>query len=181
MTFNQNEIRVTAAAPYPAVEVSAPNAYYAKLITPFIASKNSEMTATNTYLYQHWYLNQHCRELSDLFRRVAQAEMHHLETLGLLIAKLGGNPQLRECKHPTCCDPTACSCAYWCGDMVDYKTDVKQILLSNIKDEKNAVKEYRELILKINDPLIKNIIKRIAADEEVHISIFTSLLSQCRQ
>lgn len=180
MTLRPNDIRVTANAPYPPVEVSAPNTLYAKLLTAPLASAGSEMTAVSTYLYQHWYLHTHCRDLSDLFRRISQVEMHHLETLGLLIAKLGGNPELRRCRHPNCCDPVSCSCAYWSGSMIDYKTDVKEILKSNIQAEKSAVREYKELVSKIRDPQITAVLKRIIMDEELHMSIFESLLKKCR-
>lgn len=180
MAFDPTNIRVTAQSPYPPIEVSAENSLYAKLLSHPIASKDSEMTAITTYLYQHWYLHKHCREISDLFRRIAQVEMHHLEMLGLLVGKLGGNPQLRRCMHPQKCTPSMCSCAYWNASMTNYETDVKQILCNNIKDEQGAIKEYRELISQISDPLICAVLKRIIMDEEVHISIFKSLLSQCR-
>lgn len=180
MAINPTNIRVTAQAPYPPIEVSAENSLYAKLLSRPLASKDSEMTAINTYIYQHWYLHMHCREMSDLFRRIAQVEMHHLEMLGLLIAKLSGNPQMRRCMHPQKCTPSMCSCAYWNASMTNYETDVKQILRDNIKDEERAVKGYQELISQISDTLICAVLKRIIMDEEVHISIFESLLSQCR-
>lgn len=180
MISHPNEMRVTAAGLYPPVEVSAPNSLYAKLLTGALASKESEMTAVTSYLYQHWYLSAHCREISELFRRIAQVEMHHLEMIGTLISKLGGNPQFRQCKHPKCCDPASCGCAYWNGAMIEYNTNVKQILTANISGEKQAVKEYKKLIEQIHDPCVQAVLKRIIEDEKLHISIFESLLTQCR-
>lgn len=180
MSINPTNVRVTAQAPYPPIEVSAENSLYAKLLSRPLASQESEMTAINTYIYQHWYLHTHCREISDLFRRIAQVEMHHLEMLGLLIAKLSGNPQMRRCMHPKRCTPSMCSCAYWNASMTNYETDLRQIICDNIKSEKGAIEEYRELISQISDPLICAVLKRIIMDEEVHISILKSLLSQCR-
>ncbi len=50
------------------------------------------MTAITQYLYQHFILDERRKSLASTLECIAKVEMHHLEIVGELITKLGGNP-----------------------------------------------------------------------------------------
>ena len=51
------------------------------------------------------------------------------------------------------------------------------MLKYNIEGEKDAIREYKNLIELTDQKCIKNLLRRIIKDEENHIKIFNSLQS----
>ena len=96
--------------------------------------------------------------------------MHHLEMLGKIIVLLGGEPGywIKNKKK-----------SYWSSKLVNYDlSSIKDILTIDIKDEKAAIKQYKETITKIDDEYINAVLKRIILDEEFHIQLLVSLYSK---
>lgn len=164
-TFNP-----TLEIPYPKIEISKKDTAFGYKLLNVYAGRVSELSAINQYSFQSFYLNKY-KDLSNILMEISEVEMHHLKILADLICALGLIPYY-----------VTYNCSYeaipWNADYVDYTTDYRNMLLSNINSEVTAIKDYNKLIYETNDPNIKDILKRIIMDEERHIEIFSELLRQ---
>ena len=93
--------------------------------------------------------------------------MYHLEILGKIIIKIGGNPGYWINKKDRNLN--------WNSSFVNYGLNATEMINYDIADEKLAIKQYISAEKKINDSNIISIIDRIILDEEVHIQILTEL------
>ena len=165
-----DELNPNINIPYPEINISQKDPIFAYKLLKTYAGNISELTAVSQYSFQSFYLNEY-KDLSNLLEQISKTEMYHLKILGILILKLGLNPYF----------VTYCSFnnpKLWNSDFVDYTTDYRDMLLSNINSEINAVRDYNKLISETNDCNIKEILNRIILDEERHIQIFNELLRQ---
>ncbi len=167
--MNEN-FKVALNIPYPKIEISSKDPNFAYKIFNVYAGKVSELSAITQYSFQSFYLKNYS-ELSKILEQIAEVEMRHLKILGELIKELGLTPYYVT----YCCGNRANP---WNADFIDFTTDYRSMLLSNINSEVIAIKDYNNLISYTNDPNIKEIIKRIIIDEEHHLKIFTELLRQ---
>ena len=142
-----------AKLPYPPIVVAKPNKHYAEIIQISFSGAVSEFSAISQYIYHHFRTEDQYPEISKALESIAIVEMYHLEILGKLIIKLGGNP------------------GYW----INYGLNVTEMINYDIADEKLAIKQYISAEKKIDDSNIISIIDRIILDEEVHIQILTEL------
>ncbi len=156
--------------PYPPAEVKEKNPYYARLLLNNYAGQNGEMTAITLYLYQHLITEKCYEELSDSLECISIVEMRHLEMLGELISKLGGNPLFRTQNQGRS--------IYWSGKFVSEIQDPRRFLMKNIEAENIAIRDYKTRVCQINDPLVQNLLERIIKDEEHHITIFRRYLDE---
>ena len=170
--------------PYPEVRVSAPNSNYARLLSVAYAGDGGELAAILQYTYGHIMTeNEEPAQLSAVLSCVSMTEMRHLEILGELIYKLGGDPKFCDMQRRGCFDARR-----WrisgdgCFDAskVNYQTSPEKILRAAIAGEKAAIAMYRDLIRRIDDGCIREILRRIILDEEHHIKIFSELLGTAR-
>lgn len=156
-------------APYPKIEVEQKNPEYAKLIMQAYAGEVSEETAVHLYIYQNILLEDNQSEIAKILLEIAKVEMQHIDILGTLIKKLG--------VYPMYLDPDSLNRQFWSASYVDYNPDLKKMLEIDILAEKTAIADYKELIRIIPDHYIKDILKRIILDEELHLEIFTKILN----
>lgn len=157
--------------PYPEVRVSAPNSNYARLLSVAYAGDGGELAATLQYTYGHIMTeNEEPTQLSAVLSCVSMTEMRHLEILGELIYKLGGDPKFCDMQRRGCFD----------ASKVNYQTSPEKILRAAIAGEKAAIAMYRDLTRRIDDGCIREILRRIILDEEHHIKIFSELLGTAR-
>lgn len=148
---------------YPEVEVGGQNLRYAKLLMDAYADgEKAEMTAIAQYMHHHFTI--HNKEIADAELCIALVEMKHLEMLGELIRKLGGNPKYRRSNK-----------SWWDGGEVAYGDSTEFKLKLDIDAEKSAIEGYQTLISEIKDRKITALLKRILDDEVVHLAILTSL------
>lgn len=164
-----NDFNPKLNIPYPKIMVNKKDQFLAYKILESYAGEISEFTATSLYSFQSFYLNKY-NDLSKIIESIAEVEMNHLKILALLIEKLGLIPY-----YVTYKDGVAVP---WNSDYVDFTTDYRNMLLTNIDSEIRAIKNYNIIINSTNDENIIKIIKRIIMDEERHIEIFTELLKQ---
>lgn len=157
-------------APYPPVEVKDKNLYYARLLLNNYAGQNGEMTAITQYLYQHFITEERSKSLSKTLECISKVEMHHMELLGELITKLGGNPLFKTQSRG--------KSTFWSAKYVPEIQNEKSLLLKNIESENTAIKDYKMRILQIKDQNIQSLLERIIKDEEHHINIFKKYLSE---
>ena len=156
--------------PYPKIEVERPNKKYAKLLLEDYAGISGEDTAIHQYSFQHFDKFNVSKDFADTLAKIAAVEMRHLELLGETIKLLGLNPKFkfteRNCHYLT----------YFSSSFVNYETDIRNMLLSDIEIEEKAIKNYLYHISIINDKYVKRLLYRIIEDEQVHIKCFKELL-----
>lgn len=158
--------------PYPEVKVEEKNPYYADLLSQDYAGDTSELTASLLYSYQNFEIFNKNEKFSKLIEEISIIEMKHLEILGKTIKLLGKNPTYKTCESQRG------DCIMWSSNNVIYDTDLKDMLKTDIKSEKLAIKNYEHHMNIIEDKYIKDIIKRIILDEKRHLQIFETLLEE---
>lgn len=157
--------------PYPDIKVNKKNLKHANILLESFAGTISEDTATHEYIYQHIILKKINKNLSDALLKISITEMKHLSFLGELIQLLGMNPEYKSYNYFTN------NYTYWSGNYINYETNIKTLLLHNIKMEEMAIKQYKKTITLIKDENIISLINRIIEDENLHIQIFKYFLS----
>lgn len=155
-------------SPYPEITVLEPSRYYAHLLMEDYAGVDSEETAINQYIYHHFVIND--TDVADMIKRIAITEMHHLEILADLILALGGNPVMKGSGG-----------RYWNASFVNYESDLCDRLRADLKSEYKAIQDYENHIRLIDDPHVKEILRRIVLDERLHAEFFRKALKKhCR-
>ena len=164
-----NEFNPNLDMPYPKIIVNRKDPKLAYKLLDIYAGNVSELTQISLYSFQSFYLNNY-KDLSNILALIAQVEMRHLKILGVLINKLGLIPYYVTYKNG--------SAIPWNSDYVDFTTDYRSMLLTNINSEITAIKSYNNIIRSTNDENVIKILERIIKDEERHIQIFSELLKQ---
>ncbi|WP_243108698.1 ferritin-like domain-containing protein [Clostridium rectalis] len=155
---------------YEAVCVNKEDKKWLHLIFQDYSSKVSEYTAVSQYIYAHFisenYMgNSIIKEIAQAFLGIAIVEMFHLDILGDLILKLGGNPKFRDGSKKN-----------WKSNFVPYGRSVKENLQLAIKAENEAINQYEKHIKIIKNQSINKLLMRIVDDELLHLQIFKQLL-----
>ncbi|MEG1510205.1 MAG: ferritin family protein [Clostridia bacterium] len=150
--------------PYPEVTPTEQNMHDVKLLMPNYGGKGSETTAIFQYTYQHYILHGVNEHIADTLLGIGLAEMSHHEKLAESIVNLKGDPVI------------AGGYNWWTGANVNYTKQIKNIILTNIIDEQNAIKQYEQTNRFINNMEVKALIDRIIMDEELHIIKLKELL-----
>ena len=141
-------------SPYPQIKIKKKNSKYIDLILLNYSSAISEFDAIAQYTYHQIALTYSNKEISDTLRGISIVEMHHLEMLGKIIVLLGGEPGywIKNKKK-----------SYWSSKLVNYDlSSIKDILTIDIKDEKAAIKQYKETITKIDDEYKMQYLKELS-------------------
>ena len=68
----------------------------------------------------------------------------------------------------------------WTTQYVKYDKTLSQMMLTNIHNETLAIKNYRLLIKAIDDRYIKQLLRRIIIDEEIHLKIFNDIYDKVK-
>lgn len=153
-----------ADLPYPDTKITTQSMYEIRLLMPVYGGRESEMTAIMNYVYQGYVLGGKYPEIADCLLHIGMTEMEHHEMLGNAITMLGGTPYIGG-NH-----------SYWQGSYVNYSKDLKTILQNDIADEKQAVRDYKDIIATTKMPEIVTMVQRIIEDELVHIETLTAIL-----
>lgn len=156
--------------PYPEIKVEKENSYYAKLLLEDYAGSNGELGAITQYSYENFDKFKEYPQVSKTLEKIAMIEMRHLEMLGKLIKLLGLKPEYKYYNYSNSYS------TYWNAMQLDYNTNIKEILLNNIRIERIAIASYECHINLIDDIYIKRILYRIIEDELLHIECFKELL-----
>ncbi|MEG2571089.1 MAG: ferritin family protein, partial [Clostridia bacterium] len=109
-------------------------------------------------------------EVSEAFHEINIVEMHHLEIFGELAYKLGENPRLWSQR--------GIQKKYWSPCYNRYPVQIHSILENSLSGELMAIKKYEMQCRAIANTNITDILKRIIADEEVHVEIFKKLIEK---
>lgn len=165
-----HESDCTLSIPYPPIEVTMQNAEYAARLSVFFAGRDSELTALMQYVYQHTLLNHDNAYVADVLDCIAITEMKHYEMLGKLILLLGADPRVAAQNRGRY--------VYWNGAGVTYAKRIERMLKDNVISERRAIASYGAFIKGCEDEKINAVIRRIILDEEHHLKLFNSLLSE---
>lgn len=163
-------IAVQASASYPPVSVEARNISYAQMLSSALASAKSEMSASYQYAYQAWILQEQHPFISETLMRIAKVEMFHLNILGQLTVKLGGNPKCQFIQNRRA--------VVWNGSMVQYTQNPREMLKADIEGEQYAADTYMRLAKSIQDGDVSALLARLSLDELQHKSVFEGFLAQ---
>ncbi len=158
--------------PYPDINVEKKNFFYAKLLLEDYTGITSELSSITQYIYQNFNLFKINPYISKALEEIAIVEMKHLALLGKTIKLLGINPKYKTITNK--------GNVFWNSSFINYSINIKQLLIDNINIEKRAINNYKLHIAMIDDKYIKNLLKRIIEDEEVHIECFNSLLKNLK-
>lgn len=154
--------------PYPIPKVERKNKEYARLLLEDYAGANSEDTAIHSYLYQYLLKKEELKEFSNIMEHIAEVEMHHLSLLGETIKLLGIVPAFGSYSNLD-------NFIFWNSSNVCYNADLKKIILCDIKNEEEAIRNYKKHYAIIKDHYVRELINRIIEDEEVHIFVLNNL------
>lgn len=163
--------KYTLKESYPEVKVECKNKHYAAILSNDFAGAVSEMTAVSQYVNHHIKIESMNKEIGEALLAIGIVEMYHLEMIGEVILKLGGEPYYGRVKK----DKFQC----WSPRFIVYGKDIKGMLKADIQGEVDAIAQYKKHIEEINDKHIKKLLERIIKDEEHHIEILDKLLKKC--
>jgi bacterioferritin len=159
--------KYTVDLPYPEPMVEKKDAYYAELLFEDYSGAVSEMTAINLYVYQHIIGEGKYDDYAELIGGVAMAEMKHLELLGETIKLLGQKPIYKS--------SIAMYNQPWTASYINYSTNIKDMILEDIKSEQKAIENYKYHLYLIEDKYIRELINRIILDEKLHLKYFKEI------
>lgn len=142
--------------PYPEISGEA-SAREIEDLYDLYAGRFSELTAITSYIYQSIICND--TQLSKLLLRISITEMEHCERLGKALMTLGADPVFAGRYNYF-------SCGY-----TNYSKDVRDFLTANINGEENARRAYLELAYKTQNQTLRELLTRIAMDEEHHFKL----------
>ncbi len=154
-----------ADMPYPDTIIKTQSMYEIRLLMPVYGGRESETTAIMNYIYQSYVLAEQYPEIADCLLHIGMVEMEHHEMLGKAITMLGGTPYIGG-NH-----------SYWQGSYANYSKDIKTILQNDIADEKQAIRDYKDITHTSKMPEIVVLVERIIEDEKVHIEILTTIIN----
>ena len=154
--------------PYPEVKVEKENIYYATLLIEDYSGINSEYTSISKYVYEHIDKFKENQKFSKVLSEIAMVEMRHLNILGKIIKLLGLEPKFNYNINGYMTS--------WNSSLINYNTNIIDMLLDNIRIEKIAIANYEYHMSLIKDKYINDILKRIIEDEIKHVECFKELL-----
>lgn len=165
-TLDPTRFIFASTEPYPEITNAYPSMYEVKLIKWLAASRDSEMSAVATYMYQSYILQDEYPLLADTLKHIAIVEMRHLDLLSEAIVDFGGNPNLTDGRGNV-----------WTGRNILQIRNPREILLADIKAEEQAIRKYQLAASKTCNASLAALFERIIIDEQDHIIILNELLS----
>lgn len=176
---SNKKISCESKMPFPPIEVSKCNVYYANLLyNAYASSGGSELQAITQYIYHHETIFN--KEVSETLLRISIVEMKHLDALAALIVKLGGKPAFFNSNKEWF---STGDLAY--GDNVyeekcppSPKDNLCIKLKADIAGEKAAIRGYKNLISEICDSKVNAVIEKIISDEKIHVKILKGFIEK---
>ena len=161
--------------PYPIAKANSKNEKYAELIRGSFCGKESELTAVMNCLYHSLRFSQNCPELAKALMGIAFCEMRHLILLGRLLVSLGGDPKF-FCRLPT----NSNMGGWWNAQpmTLGYCDSIDAALKNGIAAEKATIAEYKSISEYVDDEGIRAVLKRMIADEQLHLETLECFYSR---
>ena len=142
-----------------------------RLISPAYAGREGELTAVLQYVYQSVIFSAAGEEeTAKTLVRIAVNEMHHLEILATVIAKLGAPPVFTSCPpYPV---------GYYSAACVNYTKEPRRMICADICAEENAIAAYERILCMIKNPPVAAVVSHILEEEKGHLAAFNGLLEK---
>lgn len=157
--------------PYPTVEGICPDCRTLRIISPAYATSTGELNAILQYNYHAInFERKGLTEYAEVIDSIAVAEMIHLKLLGNTIYALGAQPVY------TSCPPAGFN--FYSAKFVSYSRSLKNMLEDDILAERHAVMSYANMLDRLRNDKVKEIIARILEDEKLHLKTFCDLLDK---
>lgn len=158
--------------PYPEV-TRGQDPYAVSLLMEDYSGIHSELTAIMQYFYVSTQLLDCWEAAYTAFRKISIVEMRHLDLLAKAITAKCGDPcfVMNGCRGHR---------QFWNAAAVQYDRNPCKALLLSIEGEQGAIAQYGRHIQCIQDESVRELLRRIILDEELHIQIFSDLYHQCR-
>lgn len=157
--------------PYPPIQVKERNQAYANLLSIDYCGSVSELSAITQYINNENRMTSERCSLAKTILGIAVAEMIHLQKLGELIFLLGGKidftAKYRDGRQKI-----------WTPQYLAIPENIREMLLTDIEDEEDAIEQYNIHIKMIDDNYVNAVLARIIKDEEYHIMILRALLAE---
>ena len=156
---------------YPPIRVCGQNQTYANLLSVDYCGAVSELTAITQYINNENRLSCEKCPLAKSILGIAMAEMMHLQKLGELIWLLGGEVDFvaRYRGNRKC---------IWTAQYAAIPCSAREMLLTDIEGEKQAIAQYRAHINAMEDAYVNAVLKRIIKDDEYHIMLLENFLEE---
>jgi bacterioferritin len=155
--------------PYPVPVNLSPNTTEAALLSVAYAGENSEMTALSQYVVHHETCAGTNPDISRDILQIGIIEMFHLDMLGSCIKQLGGSVDLiSRYGKPQ----------FWTSKNVKYGNDLISRLKIDIQSENDCIDSYRRIISHLKNQALIDLLARIIADEELHITHFNKMIDK---
>lgn len=135
------------------------NSYYLGLVQNLYAGSEGELASFLQTSYQFPLIKDSNEELYNLLKKISEQDKKHLEILSYLILSLGGSPKYFNAQNK-----------WFSTREIDYVQGTKQILSYDIELKEKIVLDYKSTIQKISAQELKDILQRVLADEENHLS-----------
>lgn len=159
--------RYAAEGPYPEVKAEGRNRRYGQAMLSNVGGSVSEMGAIAVYLYGH-FTQPGFPEVAESLERISMVEMRHLGIFSELARQLGEDPRLWS--------PFRGVRRYWTPEYQRYPRRLEEFLRYALEDERTAIRKYTQQAGWIKDENIVANLRRIIADEEIHVQVLSCFL-----
>lgn len=134
------------------------------ILKDLLSSREGEIEGVLQYIYQSRIAKQVDEDIADVLEEVAIVEMEHAELLMDAIIAFGGIPKYDNSKGQQ-----------FTASYLNYATNLKQMLDNNIVGEQQALKDYTAAAQMVTNQSLKDLLNRIAEDEQIHLDTFKTL------
>ncbi|MDR0880775.1 MAG: manganese catalase family protein [Clostridioides sp.] len=155
--------------PWPETKVAGINKKYAEILMDIFAGIDSEFTSLTQYIYKSSNVDAD-EELQEMWENMAKTELNHLTILAKVIRLLGGEPKFRG--------GITSNGNWWHGGISGYGIKVEDQLASDLESEIKSILNYKSAMGMIEDVFVREILKRIIRDEEVHIKVLSDAINK---
>ena len=175
-------IRAADEAPYPPVQVERKNRRYAYAMLGNMSGRHSELSTITQYVY-NGFVTKGFLEKEDaalIFHEISIVEMHHLSIFGQLACLLGADPRFWSLEQGQWGFSRRFSggsgrMRYWNAGYNFYSTDFLRLLKRAIEGEQQAIRNYQKQCQWIKDEYVRENLRRIIKDEELHVRILNEM------
>jgi len=162
-------MRYEAEGPYPEVRAERRDRQVGQAILSNVGGGVSEMGAVALYLYGR-FTQAGRPEVAEALAGISITEMRHLAIFSTLARQLGEDPRLWS--------PWRGGRRYWSPEYLRYPQGLEAYLRYAIGEEREAIRKYSRQAAWIRDENVVANLRRIIADEEVHLDILRCLMGE---
>ena len=159
-----SNIKIRANTPYPEITNATNDPRTVLILKDLMSSREGELLAILQYVFQSGIARQIDNNIADILEEIAVVEMEHLEVLRNAIIEFGGVPKYDNSKGQA-----------FNTNYINYSTKLKDMLDANIQGEEQAIKNYTNAQMMVNNQSLKNLFARILEDEQLHLNVFKTL------